>query len=348
MSASPGVGSTFSDVGACGLGDRLLVLGLGLGLGGGLVGGALAGAAAAAGGEQREHEQGGDGESIGSSQTGASARHCADHGAAMAHRPRPAGWTRAQKLRAPSGRSTRVGRCPRGSSAPSSPCSPSASPCTRRMPLIGPGDGPIDHAIASWVYTGVMWVGSAMCLLAAAVAAPRARRVGAHRPRPAASGPAATSCGRCGSAPSRTRPTRASPTASTSAATSRSTPACWCCCARACARSAPRSGSTARSAAWPPPRSWPRSSSPRWPGSPRATRSTSPSTSPIRSATSCSSRSSSWPSASTAGAWTARGCCSASGSWPTSSPTRSSATSRPSAPTSRARGSTRCGPSARC
>ena len=35
--------------------------------------------------------------------------------------------------------------------------------------LIGPGDGPIDHAIASWVYTGVMWVGSAMCLLAAAV-----------------------------------------------------------------------------------------------------------------------------------------------------------------------------------
>ena len=34
--------------------------------------------------------------------------------------------------------------------------------------LIGPGDGPIDHAIASWVYTGLMWVGSAMCLLAAA------------------------------------------------------------------------------------------------------------------------------------------------------------------------------------
>jgi diguanylate cyclase (GGDEF)-like protein len=35
--------------------------------------------------------------------------------------------------------------------------------------LIGPGDGPVDHAIANWVYTGVMWVGSAMCLLAAAV-----------------------------------------------------------------------------------------------------------------------------------------------------------------------------------
>jgi two-component system cell cycle response regulator len=35
--------------------------------------------------------------------------------------------------------------------------------------VIGPGDGPVDHAIASWVYTGVMWVGSAMCLLAAAV-----------------------------------------------------------------------------------------------------------------------------------------------------------------------------------
>ena len=35
--------------------------------------------------------------------------------------------------------------------------------------LLGPGDGPIDHAIASWVYTGVMWVGSAMCLVAAAV-----------------------------------------------------------------------------------------------------------------------------------------------------------------------------------
>ena len=34
--------------------------------------------------------------------------------------------------------------------------------------LIGPGNGPIDHAIASWVYTGLMWVGSAMCLLAAA------------------------------------------------------------------------------------------------------------------------------------------------------------------------------------
>ena len=32
--------------------------------------------------------------------------------------------------------------------------------------LIGPGDGPLDHAIASWVYTGVMWVASAMCLLA--------------------------------------------------------------------------------------------------------------------------------------------------------------------------------------
>jgi two-component system cell cycle response regulator len=34
--------------------------------------------------------------------------------------------------------------------------------------LIGPGDGPLDHVIASWVYTGVMWVASAMCLLAAA------------------------------------------------------------------------------------------------------------------------------------------------------------------------------------
>jgi two-component system, cell cycle response regulator len=34
--------------------------------------------------------------------------------------------------------------------------------------IVGPGDGPVDHAIASWVYTGVMWVGSAMCLLAAA------------------------------------------------------------------------------------------------------------------------------------------------------------------------------------
>jgi two-component system cell cycle response regulator len=31
----------------------------------------------------------------------------------------------------------------------------------------GPGDGALDHVIASWVYTGVMWVGSAMCLLAA-------------------------------------------------------------------------------------------------------------------------------------------------------------------------------------
>jgi diguanylate cyclase (GGDEF)-like protein len=34
--------------------------------------------------------------------------------------------------------------------------------------VAGPGDGPLDHVIASWVYTGVMWVGSAMCLLAAA------------------------------------------------------------------------------------------------------------------------------------------------------------------------------------
>ena len=34
--------------------------------------------------------------------------------------------------------------------------------------LIGPGDGPLDHIIASWVYTAVMWIGSAMCLLAAA------------------------------------------------------------------------------------------------------------------------------------------------------------------------------------
>jgi len=35
--------------------------------------------------------------------------------------------------------------------------------------LIGPGDGPIDHAIASWVYTAVMWVGTAMCLVAGAL-----------------------------------------------------------------------------------------------------------------------------------------------------------------------------------
>jgi two-component system cell cycle response regulator len=35
--------------------------------------------------------------------------------------------------------------------------------------LAGPGDGPLDHVIASWVYTGVMWVGSAMCLVAAAM-----------------------------------------------------------------------------------------------------------------------------------------------------------------------------------
>jgi two-component system cell cycle response regulator len=35
--------------------------------------------------------------------------------------------------------------------------------------VIGPGDGPIDRAITSWDYTAVMWVGSAMCLLAAAV-----------------------------------------------------------------------------------------------------------------------------------------------------------------------------------
>jgi two-component system cell cycle response regulator len=34
--------------------------------------------------------------------------------------------------------------------------------------VAGPGDGPVDHVIASWVYTGVMWVASAMCLLAAA------------------------------------------------------------------------------------------------------------------------------------------------------------------------------------
>ena len=34
--------------------------------------------------------------------------------------------------------------------------------------VMGPGDGPVDHAIASWVYTAVMWIASAMCLLAAA------------------------------------------------------------------------------------------------------------------------------------------------------------------------------------
>ena len=34
--------------------------------------------------------------------------------------------------------------------------------------VVGPGDGAVDNIIASWVYTGVMWVGSAMCLLAAA------------------------------------------------------------------------------------------------------------------------------------------------------------------------------------
>ncbi|HEY0364239.1 MAG TPA: hypothetical protein VGC83_18320, partial [Solirubrobacteraceae bacterium] len=35
--------------------------------------------------------------------------------------------------------------------------------------LIGPGDGPIDNAIASWLYTALMWSGSVMCLIAAAV-----------------------------------------------------------------------------------------------------------------------------------------------------------------------------------
>jgi two-component system cell cycle response regulator len=35
--------------------------------------------------------------------------------------------------------------------------------------VAGPGGGPADQTIASWVYTGVMFVGSAMCLLAAAV-----------------------------------------------------------------------------------------------------------------------------------------------------------------------------------
>jgi two-component system cell cycle response regulator len=34
--------------------------------------------------------------------------------------------------------------------------------------VVGPGDGAADKVIASWVYTGVMWLGSAMCLLAAA------------------------------------------------------------------------------------------------------------------------------------------------------------------------------------
>jgi diguanylate cyclase (GGDEF)-like protein len=34
--------------------------------------------------------------------------------------------------------------------------------------LVGPGDGALDKVISSWVYTGVMWVGSVMCLLAAA------------------------------------------------------------------------------------------------------------------------------------------------------------------------------------
>jgi hypothetical protein len=34
--------------------------------------------------------------------------------------------------------------------------------------LVGPGDGQLDHIIASWVYTAVMWIGSALCLLAAA------------------------------------------------------------------------------------------------------------------------------------------------------------------------------------
>ena len=34
--------------------------------------------------------------------------------------------------------------------------------------LVGPGDGSLDHLIATWVYTAVMWLASAMCLLAAA------------------------------------------------------------------------------------------------------------------------------------------------------------------------------------
>ena len=181
------------------------------------------------------------------------------------------------------------------------------------MPSLGPGDGSLDHLIASWVYTGRDVGRRARC----ACSPPRRGVASAARGRSSASacccGRAATSCGRCGSATSRTRPIRASPTACTSAATSRSTPACCCCCARACAPSARRNGSTARWAASPPPRSSPRWSSRRWPGSPRATRSTSPSTSPIRSATCCCSRSSSWPSGSIAGAWTARGCCSGLG-----------------------------------
>jgi two-component system cell cycle response regulator len=35
--------------------------------------------------------------------------------------------------------------------------------------VVGPGSAPADEAIASWLYTGVMWVGSAACVLAAAV-----------------------------------------------------------------------------------------------------------------------------------------------------------------------------------
>ena len=78
-------------------------------------------------------------EAFGSSQTGASARHCADRGAAMAPPPPASRLDGAQKL---AGRAAdeRGWRWLPGSSAPCSPCSCSASPCTRSTP--SPGRAP--------------------------------------------------------------------------------------------------------------------------------------------------------------------------------------------------------------
>ena len=295
---------------------------------------------------QREHEQRGDGESFGSSQTGASARHCADHGAAMATPP-ASRLDGGAKLRGPAadqrGQQDDVqDRPPR-----LRPARRSASPCTPCMPSLGPGDGPLDHAIASWVYTAVMWVGSAMCLLAAAVrrrergawaligigllfwsggdlvwtlwlAQPREPALSERRRRPL---------------PRQLRRDLRRAADAAALAPAPDPP-------RAMARRRgrrPRRCRGRRRARLPRPGRDHRGRHDR--------RRLQPRLSGLRRPAAHAHRHGLRPEPLARGPLVAA--ARASGSWPTSWPTRSSAISRPSAPTSRARGSTRCGRSAR-
>jgi diguanylate cyclase (GGDEF)-like protein len=85
----------------------------------------------------------------------------------MAHRPGQQAWTRVKASRR-NGRSTGWKMSPRIVRTVFAVLAIGLAVHAAHA-LLGPGDGAIDRAISSWVYTGLMWLGSAMCLLAAAV-----------------------------------------------------------------------------------------------------------------------------------------------------------------------------------